>query len=275
MLEGLGKPEGAGEIIGGVPRGAGKRSVLHRVRRWPPSGSRRFLDAVAVLQPALEKSPDSVAAAFPARPGAISFRDDTTTRSAVTPPRSRRIPASMRRAKVSGFLYFVTGDLEKARSDNRGRPEETQGSTTTSYTSRPWFSTAPLRSCDAGARRRKPRAPGQRAVCAILFSSRQDSHGAKRSSRRAWPISSAPSTLDPKYPLPYYKMAQIYARQGRAQQAEAARRKFSELGNLERRRSAGETDPGCPHAGGTLMRLLPIARSPACLCHGSERQLGR
>jgi Tfp pilus assembly protein PilF len=38
--------------------------------------------------------------------------------------------------------------------------------------------------------------------------------------------------LDPKYSLPYYKMAQIYARQGRVQEAEAARRKFSELGNL-------------------------------------------
>lgn len=38
--------------------------------------------------------------------------------------------------------------------------------------------------------------------------------------------------LDPKYPLPYYKMAQIYGRQGRAQEADAARRKFSELGNL-------------------------------------------
>src|SRR5205823_8583155 len=35
-----------------------------------------------------------------------------------------------------------------------------------------------------------------------------------------------------KYPLPYYKMAQIYARQGRARDAEAARRKFSALGNL-------------------------------------------
>ena len=38
--------------------------------------------------------------------------------------------------------------------------------------------------------------------------------------------------LDPKYPLPYYKMAQIYARQGRVRDAEAARHKFSALGNL-------------------------------------------
>jgi Tfp pilus assembly protein PilF len=38
--------------------------------------------------------------------------------------------------------------------------------------------------------------------------------------------------LDPKYPLPYYKMTQIYARLGRVQQAAAARRRFSELGNL-------------------------------------------
>ena len=38
--------------------------------------------------------------------------------------------------------------------------------------------------------------------------------------------------LNPKYPLPYFKMAQIYARQGRVREAETARRKFSELGNL-------------------------------------------
>src|SRR6185295_5544373 len=37
--------------------------------------------------------------------------------------------------------------------------------------------------------------------------------------------------LDPAYPLPYFKMAQIYARQGRAAEAEAARRKFSQLGS--------------------------------------------
>jgi Tfp pilus assembly protein PilF len=38
--------------------------------------------------------------------------------------------------------------------------------------------------------------------------------------------------VDPKYPLPYYKMAQIYMRQGRTREAEDARRKFSVLGNL-------------------------------------------
>jgi len=37
--------------------------------------------------------------------------------------------------------------------------------------------------------------------------------------------------LDPKYPLPYFKLTQIYARQGRLREAEAARRKFSALGN--------------------------------------------
>ena len=37
--------------------------------------------------------------------------------------------------------------------------------------------------------------------------------------------------LDPKYPLPYYKMAQIYVRQGRAQEAAAARSTFSALGS--------------------------------------------
>src|SRR5207244_12323530 len=52
-----------------------------------------------------------------------------------------------------------------------------------------------------------------------------DSSGALADFERA-------AELDPKYPLPYYKMAQIYARQGRARDAEAARRKFSALGSL-------------------------------------------
>jgi tetratricopeptide (TPR) repeat protein len=38
--------------------------------------------------------------------------------------------------------------------------------------------------------------------------------------------------LDPKYPLPYYKMAQIYLRRGRREEAEEARRQFYALGSL-------------------------------------------
>jgi tetratricopeptide (TPR) repeat protein len=38
--------------------------------------------------------------------------------------------------------------------------------------------------------------------------------------------------LDPKYPLPHYKIAQVYIRQGRLQEAEVVQKKFSELGNL-------------------------------------------
>ena len=38
--------------------------------------------------------------------------------------------------------------------------------------------------------------------------------------------------LDSKFPLPYYKMAQIYIRQGRGAEAEASRKRFSELGSL-------------------------------------------
>ena len=39
-------------------------------------------------------------------------------------------------------------------------------------------------------------------------------------------------SIDPKYPLPYYRMARIYSRLGRASDAEAAARQFSMLGSL-------------------------------------------
>lgn len=38
--------------------------------------------------------------------------------------------------------------------------------------------------------------------------------------------------LDPKYPLPYFKMSQIYLRQGRDAEAEKAQQRFRELGSL-------------------------------------------
>ena len=37
---------------------------------------------------------------------------------------------------------------------------------------------------------------------------------------------------DPAYPLPYYKMAQIFEQQGHREQAEKARQKFTALGSL-------------------------------------------
>ena len=38
--------------------------------------------------------------------------------------------------------------------------------------------------------------------------------------------------LDPKYPLPHYKIAQILSRQGKAQQAETSKKRFFELGQM-------------------------------------------
>jgi predicted Zn-dependent protease len=38
--------------------------------------------------------------------------------------------------------------------------------------------------------------------------------------------------LDTKYALPWYKMAQVYRRQGRADEAKRAEREFATLGSL-------------------------------------------
>ena len=40
------------------------------------------------------------------------------------------------------------------------------------------------------------------------------------------------ANLDTKYALPWYKMAQIYYRQGRVEQARIAERRFAALGSL-------------------------------------------
>src|SRR5579864_215104 len=228
VLEGLGKAEGADEITGACRAEPGNEAfcasaALDAIRQ------QRFLDAVAMLQPALEKSPDSVA--LLSLLGMAQFRlgryHDAIGSYAAALARDPGVDASR---EGLGFLYYVTGDLEKARATIEGGLKKPKVDYYLEHLeAMVLYRAAPrLRSQALEAVNRALQANAQFAPSHFLRGKirmeQNDLSGALADFERA-------VALDPKYPLPYYKMAQIYARQGRAQEAEIARRKFSELGN--------------------------------------------
>ncbi len=176
VLDGLGKSEGASDFAAACRTRPENESycadaALAAIRQ------QKFLEAVALLQPSIEKSPDSVA--LLALLGLAQFRlgryQDAIRSYASSLNRDPGVDASR---EGLGFLYYVTGDLEKARVV-----------------------------VEQGLQ--NPKADFYLAYLDAIILYR----------------------LSPQLRMPYYKMAQIFARQGRARDAEAARRKFSALGN--------------------------------------------
>jgi tetratricopeptide (TPR) repeat protein len=229
VLEGLGKAEGAGEIMAACRAAPGNEvfctsAALHAIRQ------QRFLDAVAVLQPALEKSPDSVA--LLSLLGLAQFRlgryHDAIGSYSAALAKDPSVDASR---EGLGFLYFVTGDLEKARATIEGGLKKPKVDyylehleAMVLYRASPRLRSQALEAVNRALQANTTFAPSHFLRGKIRME-QNDLPGALADFERA-------VILDPKYPLPYYKMAQIYARQGRAQEAEIARRKFSELGSL-------------------------------------------
>jgi len=229
VLERLGKAEGTGEIMAACRAEPGNEAfctsaALDAIRQ------QRFLDAVAVLQPALEKSQDSFA--LLSLLGLAQFRlgryHDAISSYAAALAKDPGVDASR---EGLGFLYYVTGDLEKARATiESGLKKPKVDYYLEHLEAMVLYRTSPrLRSQALEAVNRALEANAKFAPSYFLRGKirmeQNDLPGALADLERA-------VALDPKYPLPYYKMAQIYARQGRAQEAEIARRKFSELGNL-------------------------------------------
>ncbi len=213
VLEGLGKTEGTGEIVAACRAEPANESfctsaALDSIRQ------QRFLAAVAVLQLGLAQfrlgryhdAIGSYAAALSKDPGVDASREGL------------------------GFLYFVTGDLEKARATiegGLGKPkvdyylEHLEAMVL--YRASPGLRSQPLEAVNRALQANAKFAPSHFLRGKIRMDL-NDLRGALADFERA-------VVLDPKYPLPYYKMAQIYTRQGRTREAEAARRKFFELGN--------------------------------------------
>lgn len=229
VLDALGKPEGTGELMAACRADSGNEAyctgaALAAIRQ------QRFLDAVAVLPPALEKSPDSVA--LLSLMGLAQFRlgryHDAIASYAAALVKDPSVDASR---EGLGFLYFVTGDLEKARATieaglKKPRPDYylEHLEAMVLYRASPGLRSQALEAVNRALQANAGFAPSYFLRGKIRME-QNDLPGALTDFERA-------VALDPKYPLPYYKMAQIYGRQGRAQEADAARRKFSELGNL-------------------------------------------
>ena len=229
VLEGLGRPEGTGEILAACRAEPGNEAfctsaALDAIRQ------QRFLDAVAVLQPALGKSPNSVG--LLSLLGLAQFRlgryHDAISSYAAALAKDPGVDASR---EGLGFLYFVTGDLEKARATIEGGLKKPKVDyylehleAMVLYRASPGLIPQALEAVNRALQANAQFAPSYFLRGKIRME-QNELPGALADFERA-------VVLDPKYPLPYYKMAQIYVRQGRAQEAEIARRKFSELGNL-------------------------------------------
>ena len=229
ILDGLGMPGGASEIIAACGERPGNETVctdaaLAAIRQ------QRFLEAVTMLQQAIEKSPASVP--LLSLLGLAQFRlgryHDAIANYAAALERDPRVDASR---EGLGFLWYVTGDLEKARSVIEAGLKNPNADhylfhleAMVLYRTSPKLLAQALDAINRSIQANERFAPSYFLRGKIRME-QADLHGALADFEHA-------VELDPKYPLPYYKMSQIYTRLGRAQQSEAARRRFSELGNL-------------------------------------------
>jgi tetratricopeptide (TPR) repeat protein len=229
VLEDLGKADSTGDLTASCRMSPGNEvfcadAALSAIRQ------ERFADAVAVLQPSLEKSPGSLSL-LPLL-GLAQFRlgryHDAISSYSTALEKDASIDASR---EGLGFLYYVTGDIEKARAvieEGLKNPKAdfylAHLEAMVLYRLSPQLRSEARDSVDRALKANGGFAPSYFLRGKIRMD-QNDFPGALGDFERAVEV-------DPNYPLPYYKMAQIYARQGRAREAEDARHKFSQLGNL-------------------------------------------
>jgi len=189
-----------------------------------------FVEALDLLQPALEKSPRSVALLSAA--ALAQFRLGRYGDAI----RSYRMaleqgPNQDAAREGLGFLQYMTGDLEAGR----GVVEEGLKNPNADfylayldalilYRLSPQTRMQAVAAVERAIRANSRFAPAYFLRGKILMEQNQPAAALADFERAV--------AIDPKYPLPYYKMAQIYSRQGRAREAEDARKKFSDLGSL-------------------------------------------
>ena len=129
------------------------------------------------------------------------------------------------------FLLYLTGELEKARNVvEKGLKNETSDFYLSQLHAMILYRLSPQlwREAISSINRALEKKPGFAPAYFLRGKIEMDNcqlEAALQDFQKA-------AELDGKYPLPYYKIAQIYIRQGRLQEAEVARQKFSELGNL-------------------------------------------
>jgi len=229
VLEGLGKAEGPDDLTAAC-RLEPDKEVFCADAALAAIQQERFQDAIAVLEPGLEKSPGSLSL-LPLM-GLSQFRlgryRDAISSYTAALEKDSSVDASR---EGLGFLCYVTGDLEKARVViEEGLKNPKADFYLAHLEAMVLYRLSPqLRSKALDAVNRALQANGKFPPSYFLRGKirmdRSDFTGALEDFEHA-------VELDSSYPLPYYKMAQIYTRQGRRREAEDARRKFSELGNL-------------------------------------------
>lgn len=241
-------PEGAdvlylrGKIKHALGRADGAADLAHACAKEPTSeefcvqaGLRliqqeQFVDAARILQSALQKQLTSVR--LLSLLGLTHFRLGAYRNAIESYTRAlEQEPGSDASREGLAFLLYVTGDLEKARSvleQGLGNPAcdfyLSQLHAMVLYRLSPQLWPEALKAID--------RALSGNPRFAPSYFLRGKIEMERNHLSEALADFSKAMELDPKYPLPYYKAAQIYSRTGRLREAEIAQNKFSQLGSL-------------------------------------------
>ncbi len=190
----------------------------------------KFADAVEALTRSLTDSPSSVP--LLGALGLAQFRLGRYQESIRSYERALQIDPALDAAREGlGFLLFITGDLDK------GRAVVEQGLKKPGADFYLWQLEAMLIHRQAPQMWAEARDAVNRALeknprfAPSYFLRGKIEMSANRLDAALADFDRAAS-LDPNYPLPYYRMAQIYWRQGKDREASAARERFNRLGSL-------------------------------------------
>lgn len=190
----------------------------------------KFVDALDLVEPALQKSPASVALLSVA--ALAQFRLGRYGEAIHSYRAALDYAPNLDAAREGlGFLCYMTGDLETARTVVEAGLQHSSPDFYLSYLDALiLYRLAPQWRVQAAAALERAIHANSRFAPAYflrgkILMEQNNPAAALMDFERA-------AQIDPKYPLPYFKMAQIYSRQGRTTEAESARRRFAELGSL-------------------------------------------
>jgi tetratricopeptide (TPR) repeat protein len=190
----------------------------------------RYSEAVELLESALLKA-EAPAGSWSAL-GLAQFRLGRYNAAIQSYSRAIKSDPKLDAAREGlAFLLYITGDLEQSRKIVEQGLQNFDADFYLSElralilyrTSRDLWPEA-LRSVNRALKQNSGFAPG--------FFLRGKMEMEQGDSAAALQDFQAAVNLDPKFALPYYKMTQLYLRQGRTAEAEAARKHFVELGSL-------------------------------------------
>jgi len=229
IRESLGDRQGADEIAAACREQPGNETFCSDAA-VAAMRQDKFIEALDLVEPALQKSPGSVALLSVA--ALAQFRLGRHTEAIHSYRVALDHAPDLDAAREGlGFLYYMTGDLEAARAVVEAGLQHSGADFYLAYLDALiLYRLAPRWRAEAAAAVERAIHANSRFAPAYFLRGKilleqNNSTAALIDFERA-------AEIDPKYPLPYYKMAQIYSREGRTVEAESARRKFAALGSL-------------------------------------------